>query len=60
MPNLPKGVVRIEKLGPGVNRYHYADGTSTSISITDELHGPMDFGCGRVDPVKTKESEKAK
>lgn len=57
---LPKGVIRVEEIGTGVRRYIYPDDASTSISVTNEPHGPMDFGCGRVDPVKTKESEKAK
>jgi hypothetical protein len=34
----------IEKLGPGIRRYHYSNGEVTDVCVTDEPNGPMDMG----------------
>lgn len=56
----PKGVTkriprtRIEPLGPGVNRYHYAGGGHTDISVNNEPNGPF---LNRQTPTKVQYSE---
>jgi hypothetical protein len=36
--------VKVQRLGPGVNRYHWKGGGVTDVCVTDEPNGPMDMG----------------
>lgn len=38
-------VVRIEALGPGVNRLHWPSGRVTDLCVANEPDGPMNFMC---------------
>ena len=40
---LPDGVIRREKIGPGITRFFYVGGGCTDVCVADEPDGPMDF-----------------
>ncbi len=40
---LSNQIVWTEDLGSGITRYHYLDGGTTDVCVSDETHGPMDF-----------------
>ncbi len=38
------GTAMVEDLGNGFHRYHFCDGSSIDVCVSDSRNGPMDFG----------------